>query len=135
MGWPPLAGRAAGVLMLSEVPLTLAQLQETLGASKGSASEMTRLLITNGTVERFKEPGSRQFLFRWREDAWAGCLRHILGMTSQLRELADSAQDRGARLPPELRDRVRDMQEYYRFMVGGLEKLLGEYTALRDGKP
>ena len=62
MGWPPMAGRAAGVLMLSEKPLTLAELQEALGASKGSASEMTRLLMVNGVVERYKEPGSRQFV-------------------------------------------------------------------------
>ena len=31
MGWPPMAGRAAGALMLSERPLTMAELQERLG--------------------------------------------------------------------------------------------------------
>lgn len=129
MGWPPMAGRAAGVLMLSEKPLTMAQLQEELDASKGSVSEMTRLLIANGTVERFKEPGSRQFVYRWRDDAWIGCLQHVLASTTELRELAERAQARGAAMPAEQRDRLIEMREYYRFMVGRLETLLEDYTA------
>ena len=129
MGWPPMAGRAAGVLMLSEKPLTMAQLQEELDASKGSVSEMTRVLIANGTVERFKEPGSRQFVYRWRDDAWIGCLQHVLASTTELRELAERAQARGAAMPEEQRDRLIEMREYYRFMVGRLETLLEDYTA------
>lgn len=129
MGWPPMAGRAAGVLMLSDVPLTLTQLQEALAASKGSVSEMTRLLITTGTVERFKEPGSRQYVFQWRDDAWIGCLQHQLEQTVDLRELAETARKRGSALAPEQRARFDAMYEYYSFMVGRLEALLKEYTA------
>lgn len=129
MGWPPMAGRAAGVLMLSERPLTMAQLQEELDASKGSVSEMTRLLIANGTVERFKEPGSRQFVYRWRDDAWIGCLQHVLASTTELRELAERAQTPGAAMSAEQRDRLIEMREYYRIMVGRLETLLEDYTA------
>jgi DNA-binding transcriptional regulator GbsR (MarR family) len=128
MGWPPMAGRAAGVLMLSKKPMTLAQLQTALNASKGSVSEMTRLLITNGTVQRFKEPGRRQFVFRWRDDAWVGCLQHQLRQTTQLLELAEGARARAADLPAEQYGRVREMHEYYTFMVRRLEALLEEYT-------
>ena len=39
-------------------------------------SETTRLLIANGTVERYKEAGQRHYVYRWRDDAWAGCLQH-----------------------------------------------------------
>lgn len=129
MGWPPMAGRAAGVLMLSEKPLTMAQLRDALDASKGSVSEMTRLLIANGTVERFKEPGSRQFVYRWRDDAWIGCLQHVVASTTQLRDLAERARTRGASMPEEQRGRLSEMHEYYRFMVGHMEVLLEEYTA------
>ncbi|MEU5952557.1 hypothetical protein [Streptomyces sp. NPDC047525] len=133
MGWPRMAGRAAGLLMLSDKPLALAQLQEALDASKGSASEMTRLLIANGTVERYKEPGARHFVYRWRDDAWVGCLRHIVATTTELRELAAHAQERGADMSADMseeqRGRLRDMHDYYRFMVGHLESMLAEYTA------
>ncbi|MFD4482886.1 MULTISPECIES: GbsR/MarR family transcriptional regulator [unclassified Streptomyces] len=129
MGWPRMAGRTAGVLMTSRAPLTLAQLMEALGASKGSMSETTRLLITNGTVERYKPTGSRQFVFRWRDDAWVGCLQHQLEQTAQLHALAERAQGRAEGLPPEQRQRVRRMVEYYAFMTQRLEVLLAEFTA------
>jgi DNA-binding transcriptional regulator GbsR (MarR family) len=132
MGWPPMAGRAAGVLILSEAPMTMAQLQDALDASKGSVSETTRLLMTTGTVERFKEPGSRQFVYRWRDDAWIGCLQHQLEQTTELLALAESARTRGQDLPPEQRARFHAMHEYYSFMVSRLESLLEEYTAAFD---
>ncbi|MFJ8752965.1 GbsR/MarR family transcriptional regulator [Streptomyces sp. NPDC102441] len=132
MGWPPMAGRAAGLLMLSEEPMTLAELQDALDASKGSVSEMTRLLVTNGTVERYKAAGQRHFVYRWRDDAWAGCLRHIVASTTQLRELAEQAQVRGAGMTAVQQHRLGEMQEYYRFMVSHLESLLSEYTAARE---
>jgi DNA-binding transcriptional regulator GbsR (MarR family) len=127
MGWPPMAGRAAGVLMLSDTPLTLAQLQQALEASKGSVSETTRLLMVNGVVERFKEGGQRQFVFRWRADAWIGCLQHQLDATTQLLDFARHAQLKGSDLPAEQRRRLQDMEDYYSFLVEQLERLLSEY--------
>lgn len=129
MGWPRMAGRAAAVLMLHEEPMTLAQLQRTLEASKGSVSETTRLLITSGTVARFKQPGTRHFVYQWRDDAWIGCLQHQLDQTRQLLALAENAQTRTEHLPALQRGRIREMLEYYRFMVRRLETLLEEYTA------
>ncbi|MFD4553968.1 GbsR/MarR family transcriptional regulator [Streptomyces sp. NPDC058469] len=134
MGWPPMAGRLAGVLVLSPDPMTLAELQEALGASKGSASEMTRLLITNGTVERVKVPGVRQAGYVWRDDAWSGCLQHQLDQTEQLLELARAAQDRGRTLPEVQRTRLRDMHTYYEFMVRETRQLLDGYQRLHAGQ-
>ncbi|MFI6734982.1 GbsR/MarR family transcriptional regulator [Nonomuraea sp. NPDC050451] len=131
MGWPPMAGRAAGVLMLSETPMTMDELQAALNASKGSVSETTRLLVVNGTVRRFKEPGSRQYVYEWRDDAWIGCLQHQLEQTTELLGLAENARARSADLPERQRARMSEMHEYYTFMVRHLETLLGEYKALR----
>ncbi|WP_285622872.1 GbsR/MarR family transcriptional regulator [Actinoallomurus iriomotensis] len=133
MGWPPMAGRTAGVLMLSETPMTMAELRRALDASKGSMSETTRLLMVSGTVRRFKEPGSRQYVYEWRDDAWTGCLQHQLEQTTELLTLAENARARGAGLPGRQRGRIREMHEYYTFMVRRLEALLGEYEASRDG--
>lgn len=135
MGWPPMAGRAAGVLMLSETPMTMAKLQSALNASKGSISETTRLLVVSGTVRRFKEPGSRQYVYEWRDDAWIGCLQHQLEQTTELLTLAENAQAPGADLPERQRGRLQEMHEYYTFMVRHLEVLLGEYKAARKAAP
>ncbi|MEV0388872.1 hypothetical protein [Nonomuraea sp. NPDC050643] len=131
MGWPPMAGRTAAVLMLSETPMTMPELQEALDASKGSMSETTRLLVVNGTVRRFKEPGSRQYVYEWRDDAWIGCLQHQLDQTTELLTLAESAQARSAGLPERQRARLREMHEYYVFLVRRLEALLADYKEFR----
>lgn len=131
MGWPPMAGRTAGVLLLSERPMTVRELQDELGASAGSVSEMTRLLIENGVVRRFKEPGARHFVYEWRPDAWAGCLEHQLRMTEQLRELAHHAERQGNSLSTQQQARLHDMAGYYDFMVARLTALLAEY---RNGR-
>ncbi|MET8687098.1 hypothetical protein ABZV77_23070 [Streptomyces sp. NPDC004732] len=133
MGWPPMAGRLAGVLMFSPAPMTLSELQTTLGASKGSTSETTRLLIANGTVERVKVPGVRQAGYMWRDDAWSGCLRHQLDQTEQLLELARIAQEQGRGMPEAQQARLRDMHTYYDFMVRQLRRLLDEYQGLHAG--
>ena len=130
MNWPPMAGRAAGVLMLSDSPLSMTQLQEALEASKGSVSETTRLLIDNGVIERFKEPGQRQFVYRWRSDAWIGCLAHQVQATVQLLDFAESVQEDGRTLPDVQRRRVEQMEQYYRFMTDRLQGLLAEYSEL-----
>lgn len=129
MGWPPMAGRLGGVLILSAEPLTLGQLQHALDASKGSVSEMTRLLMVNGVVERFKITGQRHFSYRWRDDAWIGCLQHQLQATAELLELAEKAQRSAADFPAEQRGRLREMHEYYTFMVRQFEALLADYTS------
>lgn len=129
MGWPPMAGRTAGVLMLAEGPMTAQQLQAEVGASVGSMSEITRLLITNGVVRRVKSPGARHFVYEWRSDAWVGCLEHQLGQTRELRDLAHRTETIGAGLPEAQRRRLREMAGYYDFMVDRLTALLEEYRA------
>jgi len=131
MGWPPMAGRTAGVLLLSEQPMTVQQLQDKVGASAGSVSEMTRLLIDNGVVRRFKAPGTRHFVYEWRSDAWAGCLEHQLRQTEQLRDLAHDSAQHGHALAEPQRRRLKDMITYYDFMVARLASLLEEYRGAR----
>lgn len=131
MGWPPMAGRTAGVLLLNDRPMTVQEMQAELGSSVGSVSEMTRLLITNGVVRRFKAPGTRYFVYEWRPDAWAGCLEHQLRQVEQLRVLAHRTDREGQTLPDLQRSRLRQMVTYYDFMVARLSSLLEEYRADR----
>ncbi len=120
--------------MLSEEPMTLAQLQEELGASKGSASETTRLLITNGVVERRKEPGQRQFVYRWREDAWVGCLQHVLASTTELLDLSRRTCAGSGTFSHRQRGRLLEMKEYYTFMVERLGAMSADYEQQWRGR-
>ena len=61
MGYPRSAGRILGWLLICDPPVqSTGELADALGASKGSRSTMTRLLIQVGLIERAGMPGRRR---------------------------------------------------------------------------
>ena len=91
MDWPPIPGRLAMLLMMSGEELATPELREYLAVSTGSLSESTRLLINAGVIERVKIPGQRKQVFRWRADAWVGCVQHQARQISTIKQVAVDA--------------------------------------------
>jgi DNA-binding transcriptional regulator GbsR (MarR family) len=127
--WPPMAGRVSAALMMSPEPLTLAQLQERLGASGGSISEMTRLLLTTGVIRRIKTPGVRRAQFEWAPDAWVNCVKHFTTQMTQLRDLAIRTGEQVDDSEGLFRNRLQEMQHYYELMTEGTSRLAAEYES------
>src|SRR6478672_12252614 len=67
-GLPRIAGRIFGLLLTGERDLSLDEIANQLGASKGSASVNTRLLEQNGFIERVSKPGDRRDYYRISPD-------------------------------------------------------------------
>jgi DNA-binding transcriptional regulator GbsR (MarR family) len=59
-----IAGRIFGLLLLCEREMSLDEITQELGASKGSASVNTRLLEQRGFIERVSKPGDRRDYYR-----------------------------------------------------------------------
>ena len=60
-------GRVFGLLLASDVPLTLDEIAETLGISKSGASVAARDLERVGAVHRLGTPGSKRVLYEATE--------------------------------------------------------------------
>ena len=57
-GVPRIAGRVIGLLLVCDPPYrSVGQIATELNVSKGSASTMTRLLLTSESIERVPVPG------------------------------------------------------------------------------
>ena len=70
-GVPMMAGRVLGWLLVCDpIEQTAAQLAEALGASKGSISGATGLLVRSRLVDRLHVRGERADRFRVRPEAW-----------------------------------------------------------------
>lgn len=67
---PRMSGRVLGALLVSNEPLTQADLRETLLASMGSISSATRDLLGKRLAQRVHIPGSRQAGIQLHPDAW-----------------------------------------------------------------
>ena len=127
--WPPMAGRVSAVLMMSSTPLTLADLQVRLGASGGSISEMTRLLLTTGVIRRIKTPGVRRAQFEWAPDAWVNCVKHTASQMARLHELAQRTGAQAGESAPMFRERLNEMQRYYERMTESVAQIANDYEA------
>lgn len=95
MDWPPIPGKLSMLLMMVSEELTIPDIQKYLGVSAGSVSQATRLLIRAGVIERVRIPGRREHFFRWREDAWVGCIRHQADQLATIKTVAvDAVQNK-----------------------------------------
>ncbi|HYF62461.1 MAG TPA: MarR family transcriptional regulator, partial [Herpetosiphonaceae bacterium] len=63
-GLPRIAGRILGWLLICDPPAqTAGELAAALGASKGSISTMTRMLVSMGLIEHTSKRGDRRDYF------------------------------------------------------------------------
>ena len=69
-GFPRIAGRIMGFLLLNEGPFTLDELADQLQISKTSASTNARLLEQHGIIEHVVKAGDRRDFYRLAEQHW-----------------------------------------------------------------
>jgi DNA-binding transcriptional regulator GbsR (MarR family) len=126
-GFPPMAGRLAGWLLLCDPPhQTAGELADVLGASLGSISGMTRLLIQCGMVERVGVPGQRTACYRIKTGAASEIMSSWLEKTRALRELLDRGLEMAAGTPA-ARTRLQDQRDFHVFIERELPPLLEKW--------
>jgi len=128
MGLPRMAGRIFGWLLICEPPHQCAQeLASVVGASKGSISSMTRLLIQSGVVERMGLPGKRDMYYRIKPGSWSGLMRARMAHVTAIRELADRGLALVAGKDPKLGQRLQELHNLYAFLEKEIPALLDRY--------
>jgi DNA-binding transcriptional regulator GbsR (MarR family) len=116
-GLPPMAGRVAGWLLVCDPPhQTAGELAEVLGASAGSVSSMTRLLIQCGLVERVAVPGQRATTYRIRPNVPLEIMRRWLEGQTRKREILEGGLAALADAPPHRRERLEEQHRFHRFL-------------------
>lgn len=120
-----MAGRVFGALLVADPPEQSADdLMETLQASRGSISQMTRLLEAGGLIERVSKPGERRVYYRNKPDAWYHATRSRAPQMTQMRCLAEKGLGVLGSDDPEVRRGLEDMLDFYRFMESEMPALL-----------
>ncbi len=124
LGLPRMAGRIFGWLLISDPPQqSNGELAETLQASKGSLSTMTRLLMQIGLIERISIPGARRDYFQIKPHAWERMSQQRMAQISAFRQLSE----RGLKLlqdcDPQLQQRLQEMRDIHVFWERELPRL------------
>lgn len=125
-GHPRISGQILGWLHVCEPPeQSFSDLVENLQVSKASISNMTRLLIQGGLIERVRKQGERQIHFRLVDNIWCNFMEKRLEFLFSMRKLSALYIDEGGE--NEDLQRVREMHEFYKFASGTIPKLIEEY--------
>lgn len=131
-GMPRMAGRILGWLLVCDPPpQTSEQLVAGLGASKGSISTMTRLLIRAGFIERIGLPGERRDYFRIKPDAWTQLMRSSMGQITVFRQLAERGLVLLDQEPADRTARLAGMRDLYAFFEREFPALLARWEQER----
>jgi DNA-binding transcriptional regulator GbsR (MarR family) len=130
-GMPRMAGRVLAWLLICPDPRqSFGEIVEALGASKGSISAMTRVLLQLGLIERVTQGGDRRDFFQLHPEAWTRFLRQRVEMIRRFRDLAATAIDR-LDGPPERQARLRAMHELYDWWEDESAGMLARWEAER----
>jgi DNA-binding transcriptional regulator GbsR (MarR family) len=139
-GFPKATGAAYAAIYLSPDPMSLDQIVEAVGLSKGALSIHLRTLERIGVVHRESRPADRRDFYAANTDFWT-VIRRILHEREKreldralrtVRECLDSlpasADARRAPLVDFYRDRLVAMQRFF----DALDRVVGAFLALED---
>lgn len=137
-GLPRMAGRILGVLLICNPPhQSPSELAETLHASKGSISTMTRLLVEMGLIERIAVPERRRDYFRIKPGAWSQVIMFEESEVVTGRQLAERGLALVENQPAESQERLKEARDLYAFLEREYPLLIKRWErerAKRTGK-
>ncbi|MGM0545383.1 MAG: GbsR/MarR family transcriptional regulator [Bacteroidota bacterium] len=102
-------------------------LVEHLNVSKASISNMTRLLIQSGFIEKVRIPGKRQTYFKLVEHAWCKVMERHLEKMKQLRDISAKYQEVLDAEGEGRIDRLNQMHDFYDFVTENFPDSIEDY--------
>lgn len=133
-GLPRTAGRMFGFLLVEGGEFTLDELADALKVSRASVSTNTRLLESQGCVQRVTQPGDRRVYYRATEEPYRGSLERMI---RRLRKTRDLLADADQEMPPEMeeaRARLEEMNRFYARAIEVARGFLREWESVRVGR-
>ena len=132
-GFPRIAGRLMGFLLVNEGPYTLDELAEELQISKTSASTNARLLEQYGVIEHVTKPGDRRDFYRLAEDHWE---RMFDIVKRRMKRFHDVLDETIAGLPTNEeygRKRLLEAKRFHEFLLDHFDTRIQEWRGVRAG--
>lgn len=124
-GWPRIAGRILGFLMVTPGDCSLDDIASALGVSRASVSTDARRLTQAGMLERRSRPGDRRDYYRIAPESVRSSLRSRIGRLRQYHDLIDGAVGAGVG-GSEVRARLAGWSEGHGLVLAAMEGALAE---------
>lgn len=135
-GLPVLMGRIVGLLLYSGKPISLNEITQELGVSKGPASQICHRLLDHNLIQRVWKPGSREDYYQTHPNIFGNALLNRLAQEKKNLELAQKFQvlvtETNSIENPEFKKNVDEMAEFYSLMIEYYQKFLQEWMKRRE---
>lgn len=133
-GLAPIAGRILGRLLLCDpAEQSSTELADWLGASKGSISTQTQLLVRAGFISRKRRSGSRAIWYALQPHVWSDLLTLEVMRTSQLHRLGHEAIELKREVGAPIDERLREFTSFSAFFMERLPGLIREWKVYQAG--
>lgn len=127
-GVPLVGGRIFAYLLVCEPSeQTAAQISEAVGASLGTVSAMTRLLLSARLIGRVSRRGERSAVYLIAPDAMSTITRATIDAARTAREMTDRGLALMADRPPTSRARLQDLRDVYLIFEKSIPALLDSW--------
>jgi DNA-binding transcriptional regulator GbsR (MarR family) len=127
-GMPRIAGRIFALTLVTEDPLSLDEIAETLAVSKASVSNDTRLLERMGFVERIGKPGDRKDYYQATDRSFERAIAERIRRMQQYHDLIEEAGTLATKSRI-VRDRLDDHRLAFKHVMKAFETALTELQA------
>ena len=130
-GYPRIAGRLFGALLLAPEEESLDHLAERLGVSKASVSLNARLLEDKGLLERVGRPGDRRDFYRVSDDLFRRSMEARLARWSSFHDALAAVRPWAAKRRPAVVSRIDELDLAYQHLLETIRESLDRWPVAR----
>lgn len=131
-------GHIVALLLYSPQPLSLDEITEQLGMSKGPISQVTRRLNERNIIRKVWNPGSRKDYYEIQQEVFANAFRnfaHLIHHNTEIaQDLSKKVTDAEINVVPDkdlLLKRLKEMETFYTLMEKHFSNFLEEWAVAR----
>jgi DNA-binding transcriptional regulator GbsR (MarR family) len=125
-GKPRIAGRLFALMLLEDRDFTLEELADILQVSRGSMSTNTRLLESDGVIERVAKSGDRRVYYRLTPDPYRALIEAHLKRIERTRDFVAQARRELAAETKQRHTRLAEIERFHKIAITAITTLLAE---------
>jgi DNA-binding transcriptional regulator GbsR (MarR family) len=130
-GFPRIAGRLMGFLLLNEGPYTLDEMADELQISKTSASTNARLLEQYGVIEHTTRPGDRRDFYKLADDPWERMFDMVKRRMQRFLSVLDETIDALPAKEKYGHRRLEEAQQFHAFILEDIDRWIQQWRRVR----
>lgn len=132
-GRPRIAGRLFALMLVEDRDFTLQELASLLRVSRGSMSTNTRLLESQGVIERSAKSGDRRIYYRLTAHPYGAMIESHLRRMERTRDVVAQARRELAADTKKRHARLSEIERFHKFAINAITALLAEHMIQETG--